>query len=35
LQLGDSRLLKIDARTLRHSLDRVEAVLSEAPKHRR
>jgi len=35
LQLGDSRLLKIDARTLRHSLDRVEAVMSEAPRHRR
>src|SRR5208282_170873 len=35
LQLGDSRLLKIDARTLHHSPDRVEAVVLEAPKHRR
>ncbi len=36
LQLGDSRLLKIDARTLHHSPDRIEAaVVSETPKHRR
>jgi hypothetical protein len=35
LQQGESRLLKIDARTLHHSLDRVEAVPSEAQKHRR
>ena len=35
LQLGDSRLLKIDARTLHHSLDRIEAAVSETPKHRR
>jgi hypothetical protein len=35
LQLGDSRLLKIDARTLHHFPDRVEAVVSETPKHRR
>jgi len=35
-QLGDSRLLKIDAQTLRHSPDRIEAaVASETPKHRR
>jgi len=36
LQLGDSRLLMIDARTLHHSPDRIEAaVVSEIPKHRR
>ncbi len=36
LQLGDSRLLKIDAGTLHHSPDRIEAaVASETPKHRR
>ncbi len=36
LQLGDSRLLKIDARTLHHSPDRIEvSVVSETPKHRR
>lgn len=36
LQQGDSRLLKIDARTLHHSSDRIEAaVVSETPKHRR
>lgn len=35
LQQGESRLLKIDGRTLRHSPDRVEAVVSETSKHRR
>jgi hypothetical protein len=36
LQQGESRLLKIDARTLQHSPARVEAaVMSETPKHRR
>jgi hypothetical protein len=33
LQQGESRLLKIDARTLHHSADRVEsALVSEHPK---
>jgi len=36
LQLGDSRLLRIDPRTLHHSPDGIEAALaSETPKHRR
>jgi hypothetical protein len=36
LQQGESRLLKIDARTLHHSADRIESVLvSELPKHKK
>jgi hypothetical protein len=36
LQQGESRLLKIDPRTLHHSADRIEsALVSEPPKHKK
>jgi hypothetical protein len=36
LQQGESRLLKIDARTLHHSADRIEsALVSEPPKYKK